>query len=61
MRGRETVQRHASLAGAPLPRLCPGNLDLGEGPWVPAEFAGEQTIPDSYFICEDILAATKED
>lgn len=56
MRGRETINRHASLAGAPLPRMCPDVLNEGE--WVPAEFANEQTIPESYFICKAILAAS---
>jgi hypothetical protein len=55
MRGRDAIQRHASLAGAPLPRMCPDGADGG---FMPVEFANAQTIPESYFICEDILAAT---
>lgn len=48
-RWRAAIRRHASLSGAIPP---------ADAYFVPPEFANHGRIPESYFICEDILNAS---
>jgi hypothetical protein len=47
--GRGAIQRHASLGGAIPPE---------DAKFVPPEFENDGRIPESWFICEQILAAS---
>jgi hypothetical protein len=48
--GRGAIQRHASLGGAIPPE---------DATFVPPKFEKDGPIPESWFICEQILAASR--